>query len=132
MWVCVYVYVCVCVWVCVCVCVCACVSVCVCDSDSNAALCTALGLNDLRFLQKKLKTFHTREKKAKRGMCTPYLVSFIFAFFFVILGCLFVSFLFSFCSSLSTLAIILYLFTYLPIYFYVRCVSFIYYLFCYS
>ena len=82
--------VCVCVYVCVCVCVCVCafvcVRLCVCDSDNNAALCTKLNLNSLKFLQRKLAIFYKSGKKGKRGMCTPYLVFVCFCFVFCYFG----------------------------------------------
>ena len=54
----------------------------VCDSDNNAVLCKRLGLLNMRFLKQKLCPFFTQEKKADRGMCTPYLVFVCFCLVF--------------------------------------------------
>ena len=54
----------------------------VCDSDNNAVLCKKLDLLNMRFLKRKLSPFFTREKKAGRGMCTPYLVFVCFCLVF--------------------------------------------------
>ena len=54
----------------------------VCDSDNNAVLCKKLDLSNMRFLKRKLCPFFTKEKKAGRGMCTPYLVFVCFCLVF--------------------------------------------------
>ena len=54
----------------------------VCYSDNNAVLCKKLDLLNIRFLKRKLCPFFTRENKAGRGMCTPYLVFVCFCLVF--------------------------------------------------
>ena len=63
-------------------CVTSCDHVVVCVSAKNTGLCKQLGLLDLRFLRQKLSPFFKREKKAGRGMCTPYLVFVCFCLVF--------------------------------------------------
>ena len=54
----------------------------VCDSGNNAVLFKQLDLLNMRFLKRKLCPFFTKEKKAGRGMCTPYLVFVCFCLVF--------------------------------------------------